>query len=296
MVLAQDQLGSHANFPARISHPSNIGIIHAGPVLKSWAGTPQAHHADNVAEPLVLSLCRHISAALPLQQGNSRPMDVINIFLTQEFGESLDDFVHDSTRFTFDQLDPGGPRRLVEGPMWAFIDWVMDDLAGLEMCRRLRADMRTRDAHITMVLERDDPDDRRRALKAGADDYMVGPLDRTSVLDRVLALQTQEQRHATQRLELGALSVDMAALQARWAGEAVLLRPNEFRLLRFFAENPNKVLSRTDLIAGLGKQEPPIDERTVDVWIGRLRRALKAAGAGNPLRTVRSLGYVFDAP
>ena len=88
--------------------------------------------------------------------------------------------------------------------------------------------------------------------------------------------------------------IDLAALQAKWAGTPVKLRPNEFRLLRFFAENANRVLSRQELITGLGKQEPPIDERTVDVWIGRLRRALKHAGAGDPLRTVRSMGYVLD--
>ena len=222
-------------------------------------------------------------------------MDVVNIFLTGDLGESLEDFVHDQRRFTFDRLGPEGPRRLVEGPMWAFVDWVMDDLAGLEMCRRLRADPRTSEAHVTMVLEDDDAEDRRRALRAGADDYVIGPLDRTAVLDRVLALQSRaSERHATRRFELGALTIDMAALQARWDGEPITLRPNEFRLLRFLAENPNRVLTREDLINGLGKREPPIDERTVDVWIGRLRRALKAAGGGNPLRTVRSLGYVFD--
>ena len=222
-------------------------------------------------------------------------MDVVNIFLTSELGESLDDFVHDDRRFTFDRLGPDGPRRLVEGPMWAFVDWVLPDIAGLEMCRRLRADARTADAHITMVLESDDAEDRRRALRAGADDYVVGPLTRTAVLDRVLALQSRgAERHATRRFEAGALTIDMAALQARWAGEPITLRPNEFRLLRFFAENPNRVLTREDLINGLGKREPVIDERTVDVWVGRLRRAIKAAGGGNPLRTVRSLGYVFD--
>ncbi|MAY20906.1 MAG: DNA-binding response regulator [Erythrobacteraceae bacterium] len=222
-------------------------------------------------------------------------MDVINIFLTNSLGETLDDFVHDGRRFTFDRLGGEGPQRLVEGPMWAFVDWVMDDLAGLEMCRRLRADPRTLEAHVTVVLEEDDAEDRRRALKAGADDYMVGPLDRTAVLDRVLALQSRNaDKHATRKVELGDLVIDMAALQARWDGEPINLRPNEFRLLRFLAENPNRVLSREDLINGLGKREPPIDERTVDVWVGRLRRALKAAGAGNPLRTVRSMGYVFD--
>jgi len=224
-------------------------------------------------------------------------MDVINIFLTNELGDTLDDFVHDQRTFTFDRLGADGPRRLVEGPMWAFVDWVMDDLAGLEMCRRLRADPRTVEAHITMVLEEDDPEDRRRALRAGADDYVVGSLDRTAVLDRVLALQSRHgERHATNKVEMGDLSIDMVALQARWGGEPINLRPNEFRLLRFFGENPNRVLSRQDLIDGLGKREPPIDERTVDVWIGRLRRAIKAAGGGNPLRTVRSMGYVFDLP
>lgn len=222
-------------------------------------------------------------------------MDVIHIFLTNSLGNGLDDFVHDSRRFTFDYLDADGPRRLVEGPMWAFIDWLMPDLAGLEMCRRLRADARTSEAHITMVLEQDDLEDRRRALKAGADDYVVGPLSRTMVLDRVLALQSRRSDPVSARqIVHGALVINLAALQARWADQPIALRPNEFRLLRFFAENPNRVLSRADLIAGLGKDAAPIDERTVDVWIGRLRRALRQAEAGNPLRTVRSLGYVFD--
>lgn len=222
-------------------------------------------------------------------------MDVVNIFLTSDLGESLEDFVHDHRCFTFDRLGPDGPKRLVEGPMWAFVDWVLPDLAGLELCRRLRADPRTADAHVTMVLEADDAEDRRRALRAGADDYVIGPLTRTAILDRVLALQSRgTERNATRLFERGELVIDMAALQARWNGTAIVLRPNEFRLLRFFAENPNTVLTREDLISGLGKREPAIDERTVDVWIGRLRRAIKAAGGGNPLRTVRSLGYVFD--
>ena len=161
----------------------------------------------------------------------------------------------------------------------------------------MRADPRLQNAHVTLVLEQDDPDDRRRALRAGADDYMVGPLDRPAVLERVLALEArQQQRHAAHLIELGDLTIDVGALQARWKGAAIPLRPNEFRLLRFLAENPNRALSRQDLIEGLGKQEPRIDERTADVWITRLRRALKGAGAGNPLRTLRSIGYVFDAP
>ena len=222
-------------------------------------------------------------------------MDVINIFLTDKIGEALEPFEHQNVRFVFDWLPQSGPRRLVEGPVWAFVDWVMDDLAGLEMCRRLRADPRTSNAHITMVLVTNDYEDRRRSLNAGADDYMIGPIDRTKVLDRVLALQSNHDRgHAIQKFEAGPLTIDLAAQQAKWSGKQLILGPNEFRLLRFFAENANRVLSRGQLIEGLGKQELPIDERTVDVWIGRLRRSFRTAGAGNPLRTVRSMGYVLD--
>lgn len=225
------------------------------------------------------------------------PMPLVNIFLTDPSGGAMADFVHDDLTVTFDCMDAAGPRRLVEGPVWAFIDWAMPDLSGLEMCRRLRVDARTREAHVTMVLEHDDPDDRRRALKAGADDYIVGPIDRQTILDRVLALQSRHrQHHASRLVELGSLAIDLDAQQARWKETPIPLRPNEFRLLRFLAENPNRVLSRQELIEGLGKQEPAIDPRTVDVWIGRLRRAFRVAGAGNPLRTVHAMGYVLDAP
>lgn len=227
-------------------------------------------------------------------------MEIINIFLTSELGEGLDDFAHGDQRFVFDRIGAGGPQRLVEGPVWAFVDWVMEDLSGLEMCRRLRADPRLVDPHVTMVLEADDADDRRRALKAGADDYVVGPLDRTTVLDRVMALQSERvEPHLVAGFEKGALRIDMAALQARWNGAVIEARPNEFRLLRYFAQNAGRAMTREEIIAGLGKSVAgasvaPLDERTVDVWVGRLRRAIKAAGGGNPLRTVRSVGYVFD--
>jgi len=227
--------------------------------------------------------------------GSFAVLDVLSIFLTGPLGHDLRDFEHGDLRLVFDRIDSAGPRRLAEGPVRIFIDWVMDDLSGLEMCRRLRADPRTGTAHITMVLEQDDGEDRRRALEAGADDYLLGPLDREIVLDRILASHPGgHSRHATQVVRQGALEIDLLAQQARWAETAIMLRPNELRLLRFFAENPDRVLTRTELIAGLGKSEPPLDDRTVDVWIGRLRRALKCAGAGNPLRTVRAIGYVFD--
>ncbi|NNC53807.1 MAG: DNA-binding response regulator [Erythrobacter sp.] len=216
--------------------------------------------------------------------------------MTAEQVDAFDDFDNGEVRYIFGHLSSGGPQRLIEGSVCAFVDWVLDDLSGLEMCRRLRADPRTADAHVTMVLESCDAEDKRRALAAGADDYVVGPVDRTVVLDRVLALGTGRISQVGSRpLKLGDLEIDLPALQARWDDKPITLRPNEFRLLRFFAENADRVLSRTELIDGLGKQDPPIDERTVDVWIGRLRRALRNVGAGEPIRTVRSLGYVYDS-
>ena len=223
-------------------------------------------------------------------------MAVITILLTDANVGDYEDFDNGETRYVFDRLAAGGPQRLIEGPVCAFVDWVLEDLSGLEMCRRLRADPRTADAHVTMVLESCDAEDKRRALAAGADDYMVGPVDRTGILDRVLALGGGRMAQVSNRpFQLGDLEIDMTALQARWQDTPIPLRPNEFRLLRFFAENADRVLGRGELIDGLGKQEPPIDERTVDVWIGRLRRALRQVGAGDPIRTVRSLGYVYDS-
>ena len=160
-------------------------------------------------------------------------MDIVTILLSNAKARSMDEFVHGETLFIFDQLTPDGPTRMIEGPVWVFVDWVLEELAGLEMCRRLRADTRTADAHITIVLEEDDPEDRRRALRAGADDYMVGPLDRTAMLDRVLALQSaNNKRRPAKSLDVGKLEIDLAAVKARWDGKPIITQPNEFRLLR----------------------------------------------------------------
>ena len=224
-------------------------------------------------------------------------MDVADILLTDPAAKQMEPWADQGRRFVFKHLNGHVPPLAEGAPVWAFVDWVMPELSGLEMCRRLRALPRMAAAHITMVLEDNDIEQGRRALAAGADDYMVGPAERQRVLERVLAVDPQRQQHRSgQRLVVGELAIDMTALQARWGGRPVPLPPNEFRLLRFLAENPNRVLSRSELIGGLGKQDPPLDARTVDVWIGRLRRAFRAAGAGNPLRTVRSAGYVFDTP
>lgn len=224
-------------------------------------------------------------------------MNLINVYISNAQAETFEDFVDDTRRVSFHSFGGDGPMRLTGGQVWFFVDWIMADLSGLEMCRRLRTDPDTRSDHITMVLEQDDAEDQRRALRAGADDYVTGPISRTAVLDRILAVQEPDLGwQAQDLLEAGPLTISAQAFQARWNGKPLSLAPNEFRLLRFFAENPNRVMSREEIIRGLGKSERAIDERAVDVWMGRLRRAIKAAGGGAPLRTVRLLGYVLDLP
>lgn len=224
-------------------------------------------------------------------------MQFINVFLTNPSGDTYDAFEHGDLRVSFAAMGSEGPRRVIDGAIVAYVDWVLPDISGFEMCRRLRASPATSSAHIVMVLERDDLDDRRRALEAGADNYIVGPLERTSVLDHILKMHGGNgQRHNARTLVLGNLTLNSDSYLARWKGEPIDLRPNLFRLMRFFAERPNQILTRKDVIEGLGKMDRIADERTVDVWIGRLRRSLMEAGVGNPLRTVRGHGYVLDLP
>jgi two-component system phosphate regulon response regulator PhoB len=188
------------------------------------------------------------------------------------------------------------PVRRQEGRTWCFVDWLLPDLSGLEMCRRLRDAPATAHSHITMVLDEDDTEARRRALRAGADDYVIAPLTADLLLERLQRYRSSTPALApAAKLAHGGLTLDLGAHQARWNGRPVPLRPNEFKLLVHFVEHPDQVLSRTALIAMLGKDCEVIDERTVDVWVGRLRRGLKAHGVPDPLRTVRSMGYVLDS-
>lgn len=221
----------------------------------------------------------------------------IDILLTGELGGGHETFRHSDLRVVFHRWKSRGPMPLMEGQPWAFVDWVLPEMSGLELCRRLRCgDVLGPNAHITLILEENDADAKRRALRAGADDYVLGPIDRGALLDRVLSVQLPERDAASRTLTLGELTLDLSALQARWRDRALILMPNELRLLRYLMEQPGHVFSRQQLITALGKHEQPIDERTVDAWVSRLRRALRDVGAGSPLRTVRSLGYVLDRP
>ena len=186
------------------------------------------------------------------------------------------------------------PQLVPSGKIWGFVDWLCPTMSGLELCRRLRESEATRHAHLTMVLDEPNQEAKRRALLAGADDYMVGPLDALRLLERIDSLGGKDVPARTQLVQ-GAMTIDPAAHQLRINGKPIPMRPNEFRLLAHFMEYPDQVFSRSELIDRLGKDGQALDERTVDVWVGRLRRSFTAHGVPDPLRTVRSLGYVLDS-
>jgi two-component system, OmpR family, phosphate regulon response regulator PhoB len=184
---------------------------------------------------------------------------------------------------------------LAEGPQyWCFVDWLLPDISGIELCRQLRELPATRNAHITMVVD-DDGETKKRAMRCGADDYLVGPIDVDRLVERLGRYRkTGATAPSSSHVAKDELQVDMTAMLVRYKGQRIALAPNEFRLLAHFVEHPDRVFTRAALIETLGKDDSGIDERTVDVWIGRIRRTLKAQGVPDRLRTVRSMGYVFD--
>lgn len=219
-------------------------------------------------------------------------MQIVDLLVTSPPTFAAEDAAPDGAELRIGRLDRAVPG---EGPLWIALDWSLEKETGIDRCRTLRSDPRYARAHIVMLLQEDSIDQVRQALAAGANDILLGPLAAES-LRRLLSETLPRQKWAEigSRLQHGPLMVDTDAIQARWNGELLHLPLNEFRLLHFLGRNANRVMSRSELIAGLGKDEHPLDERTVDVWVARLRRALKAAGAPDAIRTVRPLGYVLD--
>lgn len=223
-------------------------------------------------------------------------MNRVSIFSTNKNAAHFESFIHEGIEYRFSLLTCEGPMQIVEGRPIVFIGWLLENCSGLELVRRLRADERMAEAHITMVLDEDNEEDRRRALKAGADDYALAPLDRQALLDRAMVLRAGTSTITSDRVvELGDLAINLAGEQARWQERLIPLSPNDLRLLRFLAENPNRVFAREELIGAIGKNGDPDQLRTVDVWIKRLRFGLRKVGAGHLLRTVHGKGYVLDS-
>jgi two-component system, OmpR family, phosphate regulon response regulator PhoB len=175
------------------------------------------------------------------------------------------------------------------------LDWMLPGLSGIELCRRLRQREATRTIPILMLTARDEETDRVRGFATGADDYVVKPFSMPEILARVKALL---RRAAPQRvadtLQRGDIVLDRAAHRVTRRAREVRLGPTEFKLLAYFMENAGRVLTRQQLLDGAWGRDAFIDGRTVDVHVGRLRKALIRGSDSDPIRTVRGSGYVFN--
>lgn len=182
-----------------------------------------------------------------------------------------------------------------EAPDLILLDWMLPGTTGIELCRRFRANARTRGIPILMLTARTEEQDRIRGLTTGADDYVVKPFSVPELMARVRALiRRSHPERVADMIEAGGIKLDRTAHRVTRAAREVRLGPTEYRLLEFLMERAGRVLSREQLIDGVWGRETEVDERTVDVHVGRLRKALIRGAESDPIRTVRSAGYVFD--
>ena len=176
------------------------------------------------------------------------------------------------------------------------LDWMIEGISGIEVCRRLRRRPATANTPIIMLTARGEESDRIRGFDTGADDYVTKPFSPRELVARVGAvLRRVRPALAGEQLAYADLEMDVASHRVRRHGEQVALGPTEFRLLKHFLEHPGRVFSRERLIDAVWSHDPDIDTRTVDVHVRRLRQALNNGGRSDLIRTVRSAGYSLDA-
>ena len=180
-------------------------------------------------------------------------------------------------------------------PDLLLLDWMLPQLSGLELCRRLRRRPETASLPIIMLTARGEEPDRLRGLDTGADDFITKPFSPAELVARIRAvLRRVRPAFAEQPLAFDDLRMDLVAHRVFRSGREVHLSPTEFRLLRHFLEHPGRVFSRTQLLDRVWGTDLEVELRTVDATIRRLRRALNAGGEADVLRTVRAEGYALD--
>ncbi len=182
-----------------------------------------------------------------------------------------------------------------EVPDLIILDWMIEGTSGIEVCRRLRRDKATANVPIIMLTARGAEDDRIRGLDTGADDYMTKPFSPRELQARVAAvLRRLRPALAGETVAVGDMTLDPVAHRVERQGARLALGPTEYRLLQFFMEHPGRVFSRGQLLDAVWGTGSEIEERTVDVHIRRLRKAIEIENAPDPIRTVRSAGYSFE--
>jgi len=174
------------------------------------------------------------------------------------------------------------------------LDWMLPGISGLELCRRLRTGREGRNIPILILTARGEEFDRIRGLTTGADDYVVKPFSLPELLARIRAILRRTSPNRLQDvLEVGDILLDRDAHRVFRAGRELRVGPTEYRLLEFMMESPGRVFTRGQLLDGVWGRDVFVDERTVDVHIGRLRKALNRGREHDPIRTVRGAGYAF---
>jgi two-component system phosphate regulon response regulator PhoB len=175
------------------------------------------------------------------------------------------------------------------------LDWMLPKISGIEVCRRLRQRPESRNVPIIMLTARGEESDRIRGLDTGADDYVVKPVSMSELAARVRAvLRRLRPGLAEDEVRCGDIIIDRVGHRVKRAGKEVHLGPTEFRLLDYLMRHPGRVLSREQLLDAVWGSDVYVEARTVDVHIGRLRKALNLPETQDPIRTVRAAGYALD--
>lgn len=175
-------------------------------------------------------------------------------------------------------------------------DWMMPQVSGIEVCRRLRAQGATRNLPIIMLTARAEETDRVRGLDTGADDYITKPFSTSELIARVRAVLRRIRPGLSEdRIEFGDIVVDRLSHRVQRAGRDIHLGPTEYKLLDHFLQHPRRVFSREQLLDAVWGNEVYVEARTVDVHIGRLRKVLNDGHDFDPIRTVRSAGYSLES-
>ena len=175
------------------------------------------------------------------------------------------------------------------------LDWMLPGTSGIEICRRIRARTDTARIPIIMLTARGEEEERVRGLATGADDYVVKPFSLPELMARINALLRRSNPQLIAAiLKAGDIELDRTTHRVRRSGKEVHLGPTEYRLLEYLMGSPGRVYSREQLLDGVWGTDVYVDERTVDVHVGRLRKAINKGRARDPIRTVRGAGYAFD--
>jgi len=182
-----------------------------------------------------------------------------------------------------------------KAPDLVLLDWMIEGISGIEVCRRLRRLPATANVPIIMLTARGEETDRIRGLETGADDYITKPFSPRELVARVGAvLRRVRPALAGEQLSYADIEMDIVSHKVKRGGANLALGPTEFRLLRHFLEHPGRVFSRERLLDSVWGHDSDIEPRTVDVHIRRLRKAINEGGRSDIIRTVRSAGYALD--